>query len=447
MINTKRKRGKMHKFYANKKSALLLVSVFFVFCVIAVSCPGCAPRQSKPALKIAIWGGTDEIAMINKLVGEWQKAHPEVAVKIEHTPAGSYTNKLLIRIAGGTAPDVMFAETNIFTNFFTVGAFLDLTPLIEKDPAFDIDAFFPESFERFKRGGRVYGIPRDVAPFACVYYNKKLFDAAGVSYPADDWGWADLLDKAERLTKVSPGGKIDQYGFYGWTWQNFVYSNGGSMVDDVEDPKRFTMDGEKAAEGLQFYADLINKYKVCPSPMTLGDFGMGAQQLFMSGKLAMYQSGYWESNIFRGIKNFDWDVVMVPKGPTGIRRFGTGGSGYCVLKSTKYPELAWDIVKLLTGEEAQIALTDIGLTQPSIKSIAEGPHFAGSPALPKNKAMLNDAIRYVVYEPFHSKWREINELYLAPELDLVFNGTETVKEAVKKIAPEANKLLKSDGGK
>ena len=60
----------------------------------------------------------------------------------------------------------------------------------------------------------------------------------------------------------------------------------------------------------------------------------------------------------------------------------------------------------------------------------------------KTWAMLNEAIKYVVYEPFHSKWREINELYIVPELDLVFNGTENAKEATAKMAVEANKLLK-----
>ena len=432
----------MNNFYANKKSAVFFICILFISVYITFLGTGCSSGPAKPTIKIAIWGGTDEINMINKLVGEWQKEHPEVIAKIEHTPAGSYTNKMLIRIAGGTAPDVMFAEANIFTNFFAIDAFMDLTPFIEKDATFKLDAFFPEGLERFTRNGKVYCIPRDVAPFACAYYNKKLFDEAGVPYPADDWTWTDFLDKAQKLTKVSADGKVKQYGFYGWTWQNFIYSNGGSIVDNAENPKKFTMDNDKAVEGLQFYADLINKYKVSPSPVTLGDLGMGAQQLFMSGKLAMYQSGYWESNIFRDIKDFDWDVAMFPKGPTGIRHFGTGGSGYCILKSAKYPDLAWDIVKLLTGEKAQITLADIGLTQPSIKSIAEGPHFAQSPALPKNKLMLNEAIKYVVYEPFHPKWREINELYLVPELDLVFNGTETVKEAVAKIAPEANKLLK-----
>ena len=84
------------------------------------------------------------------------------------------------------------------------------------------------------------------------------------------------------------------------------------------------------------------------------------------------------------------------------------------------------------------------MTQPAIKSIATGPYFAESPALPKNKSMLNEAIKYVVYEPFHPKWREINELYIVPELDLGFNGTESAEAAAEKIAIEANKLLKGE---
>lgn len=432
----------MKNFYVNKKAAAFFISTLFISFFITFFAAGCCSRETKPTLKIAIWGGTDEIDVINKLVNEWQKNHPEIIAKVEHTPAGSYTNKLLIRIAGGTAPDVMFVEGNIFVNFFAIDAFMDLTAFIKNDSEFELSNFFPEGLERFTRNGKVYCIPRDVAPFACVYYNKKSFDEQGVPYPSDDWTWEDLLEKAQKLTKILPDGKVGRYGFYGWTWQNFIYSNGGNIVDNVENPKMFTMTGERAVDGLQFYADLINKYKVSPSPMTLGDLGMGAQQLFMSEKLAMYQSGYWESNVFRGIKDFEWDVVMFPKGPAGIRKFGTGGSGYCILKTTKHPELAWEIVKLLTGEKAQIALAGIGLTQPAIESIAKGSYFAESQALPKNKAMLNNAIKYVVYEPFHPKWREINELYLAPELDLVFNGTETAMDAAMKIAPEANRLLK-----
>lgn len=433
----------MKTFYTSKKLSVFFIAAFFISFLLILHSTGCAPTSKKPTIKIAIWGGIDEIDMIRQIVDEWQREHPELIARIEHTPSGSYTNKLLIRIAGGTAPDVMFVEANIFVSFWAMNAFMDLKPFIDRDHDFNLDDFFPELVDRFARDGKIYCIPRDTAPFACVYYNKRLFDEAGVPYPTDDWDWYDLLDKAKRLTKRDEDDRITQYGFYGWTWQNFVYSNGGSIVDDVENPKEFTMDRIEAIEGLKFYADLINKHKVSPSPVEFGNLGMGAQQLFMSEKLAMYQSGFWESTVLKNIKDFDWDVVMFPNGPTGIRRFGTGGSGYCIFKSTKYPELSWEIVKLLTGEKAQIALAEMGLAQPAIKSIAMGPHFAENQKPPQNKAMLNKAVKYVVYEPFHVKWREMNELHLTPHLDLVFNGTETVEEAIAKVVPEANRLLQN----
>jgi hypothetical protein len=57
--------------------------------------------------------------------------------------------------------------------------------------------------------------------------------------------------------------------------------------------------------------------------------------------------------------------------------------------------------------------------------------------------MLNEAVKYCVYDPFSSNWREIHDLYINPEFDLMFNGLEPVKEAVDAIVPKANELLKA----
>jgi multiple sugar transport system substrate-binding protein len=231
----------MRRIYTNKKLVLTSILALFISFLLLATFSGCGPKTRKPTVKIAIWGGTDEIDMINGIVADWQKEHPDVIAKVEHTPAGSYTNKLLIRIAGGTAPDVMFVEVNIFVNFWAMNAFMDLKPFIENDPDFSLDSFFPEAMKRFTVNGKIYCIPRDTAPFACVYYNKKLFDEAGLPYPTDDWDWHDLLDKAKQLTKRTDDGRATQYGYYGWTWHNFVYSNGGNIVDDIEHPKEFTI--------------------------------------------------------------------------------------------------------------------------------------------------------------------------------------------------------------
>ncbi|MCM8793790.1 MAG: sugar ABC transporter substrate-binding protein, partial [Candidatus Omnitrophica bacterium] len=374
----------------------------------------------------------------------WQKEHPEIKIELEHTPFAGYVNKILTRIAGGAPPDVICVEANLFVSLWSKGIFLNLNPFLEKDRDFSLRDFFPEVVKRFTVEGKVYGIPRDTAPFACVYYNKKIFAEKGIPYPTDDWTWQDLLEKAKALTEYDAEGRPIRYGFYGWAWQNFVYSQGGALVDNVEKPRRSLLDTPESIEGLKFYVDLIHKYKVSPAPNALMNLGMGVQMMFMTGRLAMFSSGIWETPILRKAKDFDWDVVMFPKGPKGIRAFGTGGSAYGILKTTKYPEKAWEVVKALTDERAQTILADSGLAQPANRKIAESKHFALDDKLPLNKKMLNEAVKYVIYEPFHPHWREINELYIVPELEMVFNGQRTVEEAIFKIVPEINKLLKKD---
>ena len=410
--------------------------------VVLGLCVGCSKTSpsSGTTIKVAYWGGPEEIAIIQHLVADWEQQHPDVHVRLEHTPFSAYVSRLLTRMAGNVAPDIMAVEVNLFPTLWAKGAFLSLQPFIDRDPAFHINEFFPEVVGRFSVNKDVYAIPRDTAPFACVYYNKKLFDEAGLPYPTDDWTWDDLLRVSRQLTKTE-NGRVSRYGFYAWAWQNFVYSNGGKLVDNLYHPTKCLLGEAKAVEGLQFYSDLMNKYKVAPTPVMLGNLAMGAQQLFMTQRVAMFSSGYWEVPILRQIKGFEWDVVMFPKGPTGKRAFGTGGTGYAILKSTKHPDLAWEVLKALAGDEGQVRLAETGLAQPANKTVAEGPAFALGPLPPANKAMLNQAVKYAVYEPFIPEWREISELSILPELDLVFNGQRTAKEAAEAFVPKVNTLL------
>ena len=411
---------------------------------LLVSMAGCGkPPQAQQGtvVKVAYWGGPEEITIIQDLINDWQASHPGVHVRLEHTPFSAYVSRLLTRMAGDVAPDIMAIEVNLFPGLWAKGAFRSLQPFVDRDQTFHLDQFFPQVVGRFSVDGEIYAIPRDTAPFACVYYNKTLFDQAKLPYPTDDWNWNDLLRVSQQLTVKDSEGRIERYGFYAWAWQNFVYSNGGRLVDDLRNPTRSTLDEPKAVEGLQFYADLMNKHQVAPTPVALGNLAMGAQQLFMTQRVAMFSSGYWEVPILRQIKDFEWDVVMFPKGPGGTRAFGTGGTGYAMLKSTKHPDLAWEVLKALTNDEGQTKLAQTGLVQPANRVIAEGPAFAQSPEPPANKAMLNDAMQYVVYEPFIPEWREIFELRILPELDLVFHGQKTAQDAAASFTPTVNTLL------
>jgi multiple sugar transport system substrate-binding protein len=420
---------------------------FVVILAFTLQMAGCgsnegAGKPKKTQVKVAFWGSPEEIEIITTTINNWQKDHPEVQVKLEHIPFGSYVSKILTEIAGRSGPDIIASEVNMFVSFADKDIFVDLKPFIDKDTTFNLNDFFPEVVDRYTVNGKVLGIPRDTAPFACIYYNKKLFDEAGVPYPTDDWDWNDMLDKAKKLTKLNKDGKVEVFGFYSDMWPNFVLSNGGKIVDDVKHPAKCLINSPESIDGLQYLVDLSHKYKVSPTSNTFRNLGLGVIQMFMMQKVAMFHSGIWETPLIRKAKDFDWDVAMFPKGPKGVRKFGTGGTAYGILKTTKNSEAAWEVLKALSGDDGQIMLAESGLAQPANKKIAEGEHFAGSSKPPLNKKMLNEAVKYCVYDPFNSKWREIRDLYINPEFDLMFNNLKPVKEAVDAIIPKANELLK-----
>ena len=391
-------------------------------------------------IKVAFWGSPEEIEIITNSIKPWQDAHPEISIRFEHTPYGGYDSKMLTRVAGGSAPDVMATEVNYFVTFATKNVLEDLNPYIKEDTAFPKNDFFPEILGRFTVDEKIYAIPRDVAPFACVFYNKELFDEAKIPYPTDDWTWEDMLSKAQALTKRDASGKIIQYGFYGWAWQNFVYGNGGGLANDLKNPTQTRLDDPLSIEGLQFYADLTNKHQVMPTPVALSNMGMGVDVMFSSGRLAMFLSGIWETPALRNY-NFKWDVAMFPKNSKGVRHFGTGGSGYAILKSSKHKKEAWEVIKALTSPPGQIELAKRGLAQPSLRSVAESEHWAKHPGAPENKKMLNEAVKYIVFDPFHQKWPEIQSKIIQPEFDLLFNGRQSAEVTAQKIAPKINELL------
>ena len=153
-----------------------------IFLVIGLSLFGCARKDAVEAgpvvIKVAFWGGPDDIEIITSVIDEWQAKHPEIKVKLEHTPYRGYADKLLTRIAGRGAPDIICTEVDLFVTFQTKNVLLNLSPFVEKDPDFDLSGFFPEIIDRFAIDGSLYCVPRDTAPYACVYYNKKVSDKA-----------------------------------------------------------------------------------------------------------------------------------------------------------------------------------------------------------------------------------------------------------------------------
>ncbi len=424
------------------KSKIFLL--FAIFCFSACTVNQTQNKESVP-ITVSFWGSVEEIEIMKKTIEPWDKQRKDINIVLYHVPTGGntsyYVQRLLTNIAGGNAPDVIFMEVNIFIEFYTKEVLLNLTPFINKDKEFNIENFYPDVVKHFTRENKIYVIPRDTAPFNCIYYNKNLFDQEGIPYPQDNWTWDDFLDIAKKLTKRNQKGQIVQYGFWTWCIQNFIYSAGGGYVDNINNPTQCIFNKPQSREGLQFYHDLISVYKVSPLPSSLE---IGTSEMFETGHLAMLGSGIWETPRFRKITSFDWDVVSFPRHPKkNSVKVGTGGSGYAILKTTKHSEQAWEVIKCLAGDYGQAILGDTGLAQPANMKIAASEHFAYDGKKPKHKKMLLNSVQHVIYEPFHPHWNEIYGKYIYPEIDLYNLHNQSLDITIKNIMLNTKEPLKN----
>jgi ABC-type glycerol-3-phosphate transport system substrate-binding protein len=424
-----------------KKISVLLAFCACLFILSAWGISGCGSQSNGTKIKISSWGDLQENQILVDLIADFQKAHPDIQVELERIPFGEYVTKLLTQIAGGLAPDVIFVEVNNFVDLFLRGALEPLNPYIQADHV-DLSAYYPQVLDRFTVDTQTYVVPRDTAPIAVIYYNKKAFDEAGVAYPTDDWTWEDFVAAGKKVMKTDANGKVTRWGFVDdWPlWDEWVYDAGGSFTDNVKHPTKWTFAIDPdSLKGIQFRTDLMDKYKIMLPPSGLSAMGgMGTSDMFINGSVAMFLSGIWKTPTFRNIKDFKWDVVMFPKGPHGYRAFSTGGSGYGILNSSKHKKEAWELVKFISGEEGAKKLAATGLAQPAIMSVSNSPLFLDGQD-PKNKKMLLEAMKYVKYNPMCKNWFEVHDSVIGPELDKVWNGTETPAEAMDKLKPVLEK--------
>ncbi|HMB02074.1 MAG TPA: sugar ABC transporter substrate-binding protein, partial [Spirochaetota bacterium] len=291
-----------------KTQNCILHILWLIFLLLAVSC---APsRDKKNTLELSFWGSPEEVKIVNRSMKDFKERHPDVRVNATHIPAQGYLEKILTRAAADNLPDIMFMEVGFIDQFVDKNMVKDLTPLIKADKDYSIKDYFPKILNRFTFGDRIYGLPRDVAPFACIYYNKNMLKQAGLEMPADDWTLRKFVEYGKKLTREKKGKK--QWGFFCWAWGNFLYTFGGRYVDNNKNPTKAVINSTETRKAINFYKDLMYKHKMMPMP---GSVDINQAQAFMTGQVAMYLSGIWESPAFREIHDFDWDVVMFPRHP------------------------------------------------------------------------------------------------------------------------------------
>ena len=300
-------------------------------------------------------------------------------IKVEYTPvAGEYAAKLLTMIAGNAAPDVFFIASDSYRSFQERGVLLNLTEYFNKE--MDIDEFIPLSQDKMLIDGEIYGVSScNVSPV--LFYNKSIFDEAGLPYPPSDpekaWTWDKFLDVAKQLT-VKKNGKTVQYGVSGFeiSWVSafcaMVKSNDGRVFN--EDYTELLLDSTEAKEALVKIKNLQAVYGV--SPLVIADVqqgGISATQMLQTGRLAMLVDGSWTLQQLAQM-DFPLGIGVLPK----FKKPVTIGQAhlYSAWIKTKHPDEAWELIKFVSSREYQTKLVRTGIWLPNRMDMYEEENLA-----------------------------------------------------------------------
>lgn len=350
---------------------------FVLLAGLALFLVGCAPSDQPETvvLRISNWSGAGDDSEFERTVRgiyeEFERRHPGVDVRVEGIPDG-YVSKVILSFVAGTEPDVMLLDASSAAIFIDNGVLTDLTPFIENDDSFRITDYFENVVDIARRGAAVYAIPNDFTPMV-VYYNKRLFDGAGLPYPKAGWNFGEFRNTAKALT--IPG---KQYGFAfaNWMpgWIMWLWNNGGDAIDGRR--ARGVLDSPQNVETIRFLRDMIKIDRSAPS---LGEAAALGVDLFANGQAAMTVSGHWAligyANAPKGPDGepaITWDDLGVVEVPTELSESVTVmyESGYAIGRNSKHKQLAWEFIKFFTSYEVQRKYNESGIAVCARKDVA-----------------------------------------------------------------------------
>ena len=361
-------------------------------------------------VEFMVFGDPEEIQAYREVIAAYENKQPDVKVKlIEASDRDDLIARLSTSFAAGTPPDLFLLNYRFYGQFAARGVLDPVEERVDGSDVFQQKDFYDQAMDAFRFDGKLTCLPQNISSLV-VYYNKDMFKEAGVPEPKAGWKWDDMVAAAKKLTKDSNGdGKAEVYGLGVEAsiirLAPFVWSNGGEVVDDDEQPTHFTLDTPEAEEALERFFQLHIVEKVSP-----GDEEVEAEDdetRFQNGRMAMVLSSRRATPTFRTIQDFDWDIAALPQHAeqAGILH----SDAYCLTKASENKEAAWSFMEYALGPEGAPIVAKSGRTVPSLKSVAESDAFLDPTAKPANSQVFLDTIPVIRQVPSISTWPEIED--------------------------------------
>jgi multiple sugar transport system substrate-binding protein len=418
---------------------LTLLILVQTACASIQSVPG--QSSSSPAtVTFLVSGGPAEQAVFTAVVDSFHAKQTDIRVELNAVAsAGDFITRLTTDFAAGTPPDVFLINYRRITQFYNPGAIEPLGPRLQNSTAFKEEDFYPLALDAFRDSqGALICLPQNVSS-QVVYYNKDIFDKAGLPYPASDWTWEEFRQAAIALTLPDANDDTypDQYGLglepvlirmAPWIWQNE-----GELVDDPAHPTRLALDTPATREAIQFVINLAQEDGVVPNYSA--EAVASHPDRFLAGNIAMYVDSRVFTPTMRETVDFNWDVAPLPRGKQTANVLHS--DGYCMASASQAKDAAWEFIEFALGEEGQTLAAQLGRTVPSMRSVAESPAFLDPENPPASaQVWLDNMASNMRVLPKVENWIAI-ERTAATDLEQAYLGLETLDEIIANIEAAA----------
>lgn len=383
-----------------------------------------------------------DIEVRQALANEFMKQNPKIPVKVQVIPTNGYNEKIFTEVAAGTPPDIFNSGDVIIPTIVSKNYAYDLNKFVRRDH-YDLSKFYPEVIDGLTFQDKLVGLT-DNWDTQVMYYNRDLFDQAGLSYPDASWTWDDFAAAARRLTSGEGPKKV--YGAVLGTWfaplLDQIWSRGGDMFN--QDGTQCVMDSPQAVQAVQSVADLI-KEGVAPTPQQLE--GQSPTQLMLSGRGAMVlDAGRWAAfDLEQG--RVDWAVAPVPKGPEGRANF-FHLSMYAITRTSDSPENAWKFLKFMVSKKAIEESVKNMQGIPARPTLTKSPAFRNDPLVKQHDTLqpFLESLPTAHKAPYVANFEQYDDT-IGSGLDRVWTGDETAAEALPKVCEAVDKQLsQADNG-
>lgn len=358
--------------------------------------------------------GDAELALITAAIEEYKKMYPNATVNINYgvdtSDFNDYATRLLSQFAGGETIDILWMAIEGIAFLADKGVIAPIDQYVDVNP--DIhkrlyeDIAYPV-LSCMMYDGKVYGMPLGWNN-TLIMYNTRMFEENGIEYN-QHWTWDEFVEVAKKLTKEGENGEKIwglALNFNLSDYLPFLAANG--TFDMNETATESWWNKPETIEAFQFVYDLIHKYGVCSYPEKTY-----YSSYFYADRIAMMMGGPWAISGAEAIGFDDFDFCTIPSNK-GIKGCSFGGDGYCMTTACKNPQEALDFMNLLTNDDIQMMMAELGTSSPSTITASYSEEFlAHSP---------NINLHYDLVLDSEANARKITSPVYRPEMENAFSN-------------------------